>query len=124
MKLDCLHLVILPRNVPTSFWQYLGSLGLFLSMHFMSAVPEGMMKSTLTVPSEGEKMILPESLPEMMSKLTVVSSSLTKPLETDMLSKSMPIMLVSCFRTDSTARALEPSSPTPSMTGSQSRDRE
>ena len=33
MKLVCLHLVILPMRVPTAFWQYPGSLGLFLSMH-------------------------------------------------------------------------------------------
>ena len=33
MKWICLHLVIMPMSVPTSFWQYPGSLGLFLSMH-------------------------------------------------------------------------------------------
>ena len=33
MKLVCLHLVILSMSVPTSFWQYSGSLGLFSSVH-------------------------------------------------------------------------------------------
>ena len=33
MKWDSLHLSIFSAIVPTSFWQYSGSLGLFLSMH-------------------------------------------------------------------------------------------
>jgi len=33
MKSACLHLVILSLIVPTSFWQYFGSLGLFSSVH-------------------------------------------------------------------------------------------
>ena len=33
MNQICLQLVILPKNVPTAFWQYSGSLGSFLSMH-------------------------------------------------------------------------------------------
>ena len=32
-KFDWAHFIIFPKNVPTSFWQYSGSLGRFLSTH-------------------------------------------------------------------------------------------
>ena len=41
MKLSCLHLVILSMNDPTAFWQYSGSLGVFLSRHGAGESGEG-----------------------------------------------------------------------------------
>ena len=41
MNQVCLQLVILPKNVPTAFWQYSGSLGLFLSMHGVGGADGG-----------------------------------------------------------------------------------
>jgi len=99
MKLACLHLVILSRNVPTSFWQYLGSLGWFLSMHGMSAVSERMMKSTLTVSLEKFQL-----MEEMLSSLMPSCSARTG-------SRALVKL----------ARASEPSAPTSAMPGSLSR---
>ena len=41
MNQICLQLVILPKNVPTAFWQYFGSLGSFLSMHGVGGADGG-----------------------------------------------------------------------------------